>query len=679
MTEPRAEEQPGAGGAAGNERKGAFEERSFGKYRLIRELGRGGMGVVYLAEDPQLRRKLAIKILPHSVAQEERVVQRFLREAQAAARLRHRNIIPIYSAGELEGTYYYSMEYVPGVTLAHLLRGLRERKMAQRGALVVERVIVDGQPALELVHELRTPFTGTAADHDAEREPILFFPQRNYVHEALRLFVEVADALHYAHGQGVVHRDIKPSNLLLAPDGRLLLADFGLAKIGDARSITKTGDLLGSPSYMSPEQTMTRRVPVDHRTDVWSLGVTLYEFLTLRHPFEARSLEVSLRNIVSLEPPPPRRLNPRLPKDVETILLMALEKSPERRYPTAAALAEDLRSVLNYESIQARSAGPITRSIRFVRRHSTRIVFALLAACLLAVGAFALTMLQQRKLQDIDRGIAYFQGFMESQAGAAVDQEEVAEIREELRALRKKSPSLSAAIDRLSFATIREAESHLPAQDRPGDLAAVVRALARLRLIHLHNPNEMERSRLEKVDRATAETRVLLIWAIHDRLAAFSQPEHADLHWEWLRHFLGTSEATAGLPREQNVLVRRNAVEALRRLSGHAQFGARVIPALLEVAEDAAAEPAVRCEAVNALASLDGTLEDDAALFALAGLIEKDQRFSLPPLARYRAAEVLRASGSSSGHADAFRRLLADPAAAVRALAEQTLREIESG
>ncbi len=650
-------------------------DRLIGPFRLIRELGRGGMGIVYLAHDTSLDRRLALKVLPHSVSNEPKVVQRFLREAQAAARLRHANIIPIFSAGEVEGTYYYSMEYVPGVSLARVLKSLREKKLGNRGVLTVRRVLVDGHPELRLAN--KSPLLA-AAEEDGR--VLISFDQRNYVHEALRLFADVADALHYAHEHGVVHRDVKPSNLLLAPDGRLMVADFGLAKIGDARSITKTGDLLGSPSYMSPEQTMTKRVPIDRRTDVWSLGVSLYELLTLKHPFEAKSLEVSLRNIVSNEPVPPRRVNPRLPKDVETILLKTLEKNPSNRYATAADLSADIRCVLNYESIQAKTTGPITRSFRFVRRNRSQVAFGVL---LLALGAVLLRVFdlqQETKLHDFDRGRTYFRGVMDSESEGQIDPRLVQEIEDELLHRHRDAENLAQVLDEMALDVTHEAEALLPSEDGPGDLAAAMGALRKIRLIHMHNPDAVQRERVEKLDRATADIRVRLVWALFDSLVldgtSMTDPS-GEPRWRWLIHFLGTTDWTDGIPRERNPLVRKNAIDALCRLGESPAFTDATKEALCRVVADVDAEDDVRAEAIKALSSSRSSRTDVDVLGLFASLTQSDSYFELPALSRYSAAKILAESPRAFEYDSVFRQLQKDPARAVEQIATSALARLD--
>src|SRR5262249_8762432 len=179
-----------------------------------------------------------------------------------------------------------------------------------------------------------------------------------YFDAVARLIAEVADALDYAHQQGVIHRDIKPSNLLLSPGGRLSLNDFGLARMLEQPGMTLTGEFVGTPAYMSPEQVTAGRTPLDHRTDIYSLGATLYELLTLQRPFPGERRDQVLAQILHKDPTAPRRVNKKVPKDLETICLKALEKDPDRRYQTAGQMAEDLRRYLNRFAIAARRTGP---------------------------------------------------------------------------------------------------------------------------------------------------------------------------------------------------------------------------------------------------------------------------------------------------------------------------------
>jgi tetratricopeptide (TPR) repeat protein len=308
-------------------------------------------------------------------------VHRFRREAEAAAKLHHTNIVPVYATGEEGGAHFYAMELIDGASLDHVLRHMRQ---AGQGRPPPEAPRQDGAnvsrpPGLEAtgpyVPEAAPPGTLSASSLSSDG---------HYFDTVARLVAEVADALDYAHRQGVVHRDIKPSNLLLSHAGRLSLNDFGLARVLEQPGMTLSGEFVGTPAYMSPEQVTAGRIPLDHRTDIYSLGATLYELLTLQPPHRGKSREQVLAQIVQKEPKAPRRINKKVPVDLETICLKCLEKDPDRRYQTAGQLAEDLRRYANRFAISARRAGPVQRLVKWVRRRPA--VAASLGCLLLAVG-----------------------------------------------------------------------------------------------------------------------------------------------------------------------------------------------------------------------------------------------------------------------------------------------------
>ncbi len=306
--------------------------RRLGDFEIVREIGRGGMGIVYEARQISLKRQVALKVLKGGSGLAERSLLRFRREAEAAARLHHAHIVPIYATGEVAGDHFYAMELIEGPSLDKLLE--------QRRRDLSPRVSVDSR---------LTPDGG------------------DYFCHVARLVGEAADALHHAHGQGVIHRDVKPSNLLLAPDGRLCISDFGLARITELPGVTISGDVVGSPSYMSPEQA-AGRIPVDHRTDIYSLGATLYELLTLRLPYVGRGRDEVLLKIIYDTPPRPRRLNGKIPPDLETICMMAIDKDRNRRYQSAAEFARDLQNFAAGRPIAAHRPGVLLRGWRWSRR-----------------------------------------------------------------------------------------------------------------------------------------------------------------------------------------------------------------------------------------------------------------------------------------------------------------------
>ena len=301
-----------------------------GRFELVEQVGVGSFGTVYKAHDLELHRIVALKT-PHSgssVTPEEK--HRFLREARSASRLRHTGIVSVHDVGEDKGSIYLVSDFIDGKTLAERLSAWRP----------------DFRPAAELV-------------------------------------AQVADALDCAHQQGVIHRDVKPSNILIGPDGRPHLTDFGLAKQDAVQTmLTCEGQVLGTPAYMSPEQARGDANRVDCRTDVYSLGVVFYELLTGTLPFRGPA-HIVLLQFLEDEPSPPRRLNDRIPRDLDTICLKCLEKEPDRRYASAQAVAEDLRHFLAGEPITARPISASRRAVKWARRRPT--VAALLGLSLVLV------------------------------------------------------------------------------------------------------------------------------------------------------------------------------------------------------------------------------------------------------------------------------------------------------
>ena len=293
------------------------EPRRFGDYELLGEISRGGMGVVYKARQTSLNRIVALKMILAGRLASEADIRRFRHEAQAAAGLQHPNIVAIHEVGEHYGQHYFSMDYVEGKDLAELVR-------------------------------------------DGPLEP----------RRAAACVKTIAEAIQYAHDHGILHRDLKPSNVLIDASGRPRVTDFGLARpIGGDRGLTLPGTVLGTPSYMPPEQASGRRhAEVGPASDVYSMGALLYELLVARPPFRAETTFDTVVLVLGTEPAPPRRLNPAVPRDLETICLKCMEKRPARRYASAQALADDLDRYLDGEPIVARPLGPLGRLSRWARR-----------------------------------------------------------------------------------------------------------------------------------------------------------------------------------------------------------------------------------------------------------------------------------------------------------------------
>ncbi len=336
------------------------------EFRLVRELGRGAMGIVYLAEDRSLDRKTAIKILNPTLTGSKKAVERFRREAQAAARLKHTSIVPIYRYGEDRGTHFIAMEFVEGEALDRQLGSLRST-VCDSEANYPNRLDHRG-------HQIG----GTTAD-----------PQ--YVHRCARIACSVSQGLETAHQSGILHRDVKPSNILIDSSGSPRLTDFGIARLCDEERLTLSGDVAGTFQYMSPEQ--VDGSVLDRRTDVFSLGVVLYEMLTLEPPFRGPSVSALTRAIRETDPVPVRTLNPAVPRKLATICHKALEKKPIHRYPTAAHLAADLDCFLSGEPIMARPATAVRRIGKWFNRRknlSMALVAVLLVGSLGVAGGLRL-------------------------------------------------------------------------------------------------------------------------------------------------------------------------------------------------------------------------------------------------------------------------------------------------
>jgi eukaryotic-like serine/threonine-protein kinase len=414
-----------------------------GDYRLVREIARGGMGVVYEAVQESLGRHVALKVLPRNRWLGPAQIERFQLEARSAARLNHGNIVPVYGVGEHEGVHFYAMQFIEGHGLDAIIKELRRLRglgrhtaapLADDGhspahndgisSLTLARslysgvfekarttagsnsasVSASGAPAtLSMMDsDLRAVARSNAlplADPTAEQmhpspdAPLSdtstssLAPGPEFHRSVARIGLQAASALSYAHQQGVLHRDIKPSNLLLDANGNIWVTDFGLAKLEGSDGPTRTGDVVGTVRYMAPERFDGRS---DRRSDVYSLGVTLYELLTLRPLFASTAHAKLVEKVLCDAPDPPRRLDPSIPRDLETIVLKAMAKEPAHRYATAAALEEDLARFLEDRPILARRSSPVEQVWRWSRRNPlpafTSIV-AVAATVMLAFGA----------------------------------------------------------------------------------------------------------------------------------------------------------------------------------------------------------------------------------------------------------------------------------------------------
>ena len=337
-----------------------------GEFRLLRQLGRGGMGIVYLAEQESLHRQVALKLVHPEQLFFPGARERFRREVLAIARLQHPGIVPILTCGEVDRVPFYAMEFVAGASLSEILLELAGTAPAALDGTALRQAL---QRAMAKKHE-------TAAIAEA---PVF---QGSWTNVCCRLALDAAEALRHAHEQGVLHRDVKPSNLLLCANGQVRLIDFGLAAAEGEQRITRSGSAFGSLPYMAPEQVRGDTKAIDLRTDVYSLGVTLYELLTLTLPHGDGSGTTRERILAGLVEPPARR-NARIHPDVEAVCLLAMDPDRDRRYATASAFADDLRAFLEQRTVRARRPSWWLRSRRWARRHPARAASLLVAFLLL--------------------------------------------------------------------------------------------------------------------------------------------------------------------------------------------------------------------------------------------------------------------------------------------------------
>jgi HEAT repeat protein/predicted Ser/Thr protein kinase len=312
-------EKPTATMAISVQTQGGIIKKKFGKFDVIKEIARGGMGIVYKVHDPDLRRDLALKVLLQGEGADENAIKRFMREARAAGNLNHPNIIPVHEMGQIEGQYFFTMDFIEGNSLQDFMEGRIVRKLSQ--------------------------------------------------HEFIEKIRDVCLALQAAHDKGIIHRDLKPANIMIRDsDQQVVLMDFGLAKECSNMSIVSmTGTVLGSPAYMSPEQAKGNVRGIDHRSDIYSIGILLYEGLTGTQPFAGETIFDTLTKVVHQEPVPPRNLSSNIPVDLQNIVLKCMEKEPAKRYSSAQELAEDLNAYLGGEKVSAKSILFVVRLWRQIR------------------------------------------------------------------------------------------------------------------------------------------------------------------------------------------------------------------------------------------------------------------------------------------------------------------------
>jgi len=405
-------------GPSGPASLGPSKLEQLGDYRLLREIGRGGMGVVYEAEQQSLSRRVAIKVLPKHAVHDRKRFKRFQREARTAAQLHHTNIVPVFGVGQHDDTHYFVMQLIPGVGLERIIAhqhiengsdaipdsaGQLSTSSPTQNVETLARTLIDdydsrrsdesndsaGASRVRIEVGSRSGYhrAGTEGETiivskdstDVERAPgdangpdVQNVPHRSnryssYWQSVARVGHQVADALAYAHSLGTLHRDIKPANLLVDDKGRVWVTDFGLARAIDDADVSRTGDVVGTLRYMAPEQL---RGETDVRSDIFSLGLTLYELTTLRPGFdEQQRRQALLGSTRRLDPIRPRKICRDIPRDLETILVKCLEYDPRHRYPSAQSLADDLDNFLDDRPIAARRASIAERAWRWCRRN----------------------------------------------------------------------------------------------------------------------------------------------------------------------------------------------------------------------------------------------------------------------------------------------------------------------
>ena len=361
----RKERPPG-----GHATMGGVKLKRLGDFRIIREIGRGGMGIVYEAEQESLGRRVAMKVLPRQLVIDAGYLRRFKREARIAAGLHHTNIVPVFGVGEHDGFHYYVMQYIRGVGLDEIVARLSQISHADPG---------DGKSESNATGTAGTRFrkidgiisrllSQAQAKESSPRGLGANGPSAgpHYWRAVARIGLEAADALHYAHSRGTLHRDIKPSNLIVDEQGVVWIADFGLAKALQSEDVTRTAEITGTLRYMAPEQFQGT---ADARSDISALGLTLYELLTLRPAFEDAEGSSLVRRITQGKTVAPRKIDRRIPRDLEAIVLKAMARDPDRRYQTSDAFADDLERFIEGRPIRARKATAVESLWRWCRRN----------------------------------------------------------------------------------------------------------------------------------------------------------------------------------------------------------------------------------------------------------------------------------------------------------------------
>jgi hypothetical protein len=391
--------------------------QTIGDFRLIREVGRGGMGIVYEAEQISLKRRVALKILPFTAGHDEKQIGRFKNEAQAAARVDHPNIVPVYAVGHEDGVHFYAMQLIEGQSLTRMLAELQPHTAAAS----IGTTAPDHARTAHGVRRARSPVDRNSVECRAtgassSAVSMSAGSTNDHVRAVARLGIQAAEALAAAHEYGIVHRDVKPSNLLVDDHGKLWVTDFGLARCRESSGLTQSGDILGTMRYMSPEQALGRGGLVDHRTDIYSLGVTLYELATLHHPAGDATDAQLLVDRRRYAQKPLRHWNRHIPVDFQTILMKAIAEFPHERYATSQAFANDLHRYLEGKPILACPPRLVSRAGKWARRHRGLVAAAAVVMLVALAGQFVNSLLLAKEKAETELALAASQAILH-QAG----------------------------------------------------------------------------------------------------------------------------------------------------------------------------------------------------------------------------------------------------------------------
>ena len=469
-----------------------------GDFRLLRPLGRGGMGLVYLAVQESLQREVALKLVRPEQLYFPDAKERFRREVLAVARLQHPGIVPVYTFGEVEGVPFYAMARLEGVTLGELLQVLADTQPEALDGPSLARAFQSAmQQKGESVAEPRAPLFTNA-----------------WTRACCQLVRDMAEALQHAHEQGVLHRDLKPSNAILTADGTVHLIDFGLASAQGEQRLTRSGATMGSLPYMAPEQVRGEVQAIDARTDVYALGVTLYELLTLRLPHgdgSGSTRESILLGTVTA----PTRLNPKVHGDAEAICLQAMEIDPARRYQSAAALAADLQRFLDQEPVLARRQTAALRARRWLRRHPARATAAALAFVLVVIAPLLFALQQNAAAARLQLALE------EVQAQQRIAEQNLDEARQQSR---RADANLDRALEAVDLMLSRTAEARLAGIPR----SATLRKQLLQDALHFHEALAATETGARTIEeRARSRRRVgqieLDLGEVHQGIAALQQ------------------------------------------------------------------------------------------------------------------------------------------------------------